>query len=99
MNYASTPNIREVIRLYNLGDKTFEIDFSRLQSMNSPKLKDSQIKKLDKDEMNGIERLHMQLSYSWLNSLSEENQGNVIDENDFEIPKARLLHFVRRLNW
>ena len=28
MNYASTPNIREVIEFYNLGDKTFETDFS-----------------------------------------------------------------------
>ena len=40
----------------------------------------------------------MQLSDSWLNSLSEENQESAIDENDFEIPKARLSHFVRRLN-
>ena len=28
MNYASTSNIREVIKFYNLGDKTFETDSS-----------------------------------------------------------------------
>ena len=28
MNYASTLNIREVIKFYNLGDKTFETDFN-----------------------------------------------------------------------
>ena len=27
MNYASTSNIREVIKFYDLGDKTFETDF------------------------------------------------------------------------
>ena len=36
--------------------------------MNSPKVKGSLIKRLDKDEMNGIEWLHMQLSHSWLNN-------------------------------
>ena len=67
--------------------------------MNSPKLKDSLIKRLNKDPINGIERLHMQLSYSWLNSfVRKKKQGNTMDENDFEIPMARLLHFVRTLN-
>ena len=28
LNYASTANIEEVMKLYNLGDKTFETDFS-----------------------------------------------------------------------
>ena len=28
LNYASTSNIREVIKFYNLGDKTFKTDFS-----------------------------------------------------------------------
>ena len=28
MNYTATSNIREVIKFYNLGDKTFETDFS-----------------------------------------------------------------------
>ena len=28
LNYASTANIEEVMRFYNLGDKTFETDFS-----------------------------------------------------------------------
>ena len=28
MNYASTANIREVMKFYNLGDKSFETDFS-----------------------------------------------------------------------
>ena len=41
--------------------------------MNSPKLKGSLIKRLYKDEMNGIEKLHMQLSYSWLNSFVGKN--------------------------
>ena len=27
-NYASTANIEEVMKFYNLGDKTFEADFS-----------------------------------------------------------------------
>ena len=28
LNYASTANIEEVTKFYNLGDKTFEADFS-----------------------------------------------------------------------
>ena len=28
LNYASTLNIREVVKFYNLGNKSFEIDFS-----------------------------------------------------------------------
>ena len=28
LNYDSTSNIREVIKFYNLGDKTFETDFN-----------------------------------------------------------------------
>ena len=28
LNYASTANIEEVMRFYDLGDKTFETDFS-----------------------------------------------------------------------
>ena len=28
MNYTFTLNIQEVIKFYNLGDKTFETDFS-----------------------------------------------------------------------
>ena len=28
LNYASTANIEEVMKCYNLGDKTFEINFS-----------------------------------------------------------------------
>ena len=28
LNYASTSNIREVIKFYNLGDNTFETDFN-----------------------------------------------------------------------
>ena len=30
LNYASTANIEEVMKLYNLGHKTFEADFSSL---------------------------------------------------------------------
>ena len=29
LNYASTTNIEEVMKFYNLGDKTFETDFSQ----------------------------------------------------------------------
>ena len=43
--------------------------------MNSPKLKGSLLKRLSKDEMNGIEGLHMQLSYSWLNSFVTKKSG------------------------
>ena len=32
MNYTSTSNIREVIKFYNLGDKTFETDFNYLET-------------------------------------------------------------------
>ena len=32
LNYASTSNIREVIKFYNLGEKTFETDFCYLLS-------------------------------------------------------------------
>ena len=28
LSYASTSNIREVMKFYNLGDKTFETDFN-----------------------------------------------------------------------
>ena len=28
MKYASTSNIREVMKLYKLGDQSFELDFS-----------------------------------------------------------------------
>ena len=81
------------------------IEMDKFQmSIYLSKLKSLLIKRLDKDEMNGIERLHTQLRYqSWFNSsltvLSEKNQGSTIDENDFEIPIVRLLHFVRTLNW
>ena len=30
LNYASTSNIREVIKFYNLGNKTFETDFNNM---------------------------------------------------------------------
>ena len=30
MNYASIANIQEVMKFYNLGNKTFEIDFGIL---------------------------------------------------------------------
>ena len=32
-NYASISNIREVIKFYNLGDKTFETDFKNVWSL------------------------------------------------------------------
>ena len=36
--------------------------------MSSPKLIGSPLQRLNKDEMNGIERLHIQLGFSLLNS-------------------------------
>ena len=45
--------------------------------MNSPKLKGSLIERLEKDEMNEIERLHIQLSFLWLNSFVRKNVRNV----------------------
>ena len=42
--------------------------------MNSLKLKGSLVNWLDKDEMNGIRMLDMQLSYSWLNSFVRNHQ-------------------------
>ena len=62
--------------------------------MKSPKLKGSLIKQLDKDKFNGIERLHMQLSYSWLNGFVGKSQESTMDENDFEISMTRILHFA-----
>ena len=38
LNYASTANIEELIKFYNLGDKTFETDFNiRLKAYKHPK--------------------------------------------------------------
>ena len=70
--------------------------------MSSPELVGSPLKRFNKDLslfMNGIERLHMQLRYSWLNSFVGKNQKSTMDENDFEIPIARFLHFVKTLDW
>ena len=43
--------------------------------MSSPKLIGSPLKRVNKDKMNGIERLHIQLSYSWLNSFFGKTSG------------------------
>ena len=43
--------------------------------MSLPKLIGSPLKRLDKDEMKGIERLQIQLSYSWLNSFVRKRSG------------------------
>ena len=59
---------------------------SAVQSMSSPKLIGSPLKRLNKDKMNGIGRLHMQLRYSLLNNFVGKNQESTMDENDFEIP-------------
>ena len=67
--------------------------------MNSPKLKGSLLERLNKDEMNRIARLHMRINYSWLNSFVRKKSGRwKMDENNFVVPIARLLHFVRTLN-
>ena len=34
LNYASTPSIEEVMKFYNLGDKTFETDFKSVIILN-----------------------------------------------------------------
>ena len=34
LNYASTANIEEVMKFYNLGDKTFETDFSKTEEFS-----------------------------------------------------------------
>ena len=31
LNYASTANIEEVMKFYNIGDKTFETDFNFME--------------------------------------------------------------------
>ena len=36
LNYASTANIEEVMKFYNLGDKTFETDFSNKIVLDGP---------------------------------------------------------------
>ena len=66
--------------------------------MSSPKLIGSPLRRVNEDEINGIERLHIQLSYSWLNSFVGKIQESAMDENDFEIPIACFLHFVEALN-
>ena len=48
--------------------------------MNSLKLKGSLVNWLDKDEMNGVRMLDMQLSYSWLNSFVRNHQQSAIHE-------------------
>ena len=53
----------------------FVSKISRVQTMNSPKLKGSLIKRPDKDEINGMEWLHMQLVYSWLNNFLRKKSG------------------------
>ena len=61
--------------------------------MSSPKQKGSPLKRLNKDEMNGVERLHIQLSYRWLNSVvGKKNHESTMDENDFEIPITHVIH-------
>ena len=47
-------------------------------SIYSSKLKSLLNKQLDKDKLNGIYRVYMQLSYSWLNSFVRKNQQSEI---------------------
>ena len=49
--------------------------FNGAHSMSSPKLIGTPLKRLNKDEMNGIERLHIQLNYSWFNSFVGKISG------------------------
>ena len=63
------------------------------------KTEGSPLKQLNKDEMNGIERLHIQLSYSWLNSSVGKKSRKYNGRERFEIPIAHFLHFVKMLNW
>ena len=66
---------------------------------SSSKLIGLPLKQLNKDEMNGIERLNIQLSHSWFDSFVGKNQESTMDENNFEIPIAGFLHFVKMLSW
>ena len=47
--------------------------------MSSLKLIGSPLKRLNKEQMNGIERLHKQLSYFRLNSFIGKNQESTMD--------------------
>ena len=53
MNYASTSNIGEVIKFYDLGDKTFETDF-RDYSFIKPILAVRPIKTRGREEMRTV---------------------------------------------
>ena len=51
-----------------------------MQSIYSPKLKGLLYKRVDKDKMNGIGRLYIQLRYPWLNSFLSKNMWNTVHE-------------------
>ena len=70
----------------------------RVQSKNLLKSKVLILERLYEDKLNGPGRLCMQLPYSWLNSFAKKNHVSTTDRDDFEIPTARLLHFVRTQN-
>ena len=75
------------------------VKISRVQSMNSPKLKGSQIKRPNNDGMNGIARLHMQLRYLWLNSSVKKNQESTVfrsDEHKTSKQKSNKLNRFER---
>ena len=43
LNYASTSNIREVMKFYNVGDKSFETDFKTILEQNFKCFNDDEI--------------------------------------------------------
>ena len=53
---------------------------SGIQSIYSPKLKGFLYEQVDKDKVNGIGRLYMQLRYPWLNSFLSKNQQSTIHQ-------------------
>ena len=49
-----------------------------MRSVYSPKLNGLLYKQLDRDEMNAIGRLYVQLSYSWMNNFLEKKISGVV---------------------
>ena len=84
LNYASTANIEEVMKFYNLGDKTFETDFRK---MNHVQMSDT-IKPYKLDLANIFSVLYNDSSaYNFLSHLS------IFNFKDLEIPASTLFVF------
>ena len=67
------------VNMVLLAGETQNSEIHKFQMSNySSKLKCLLNKKVDKDKLNGIWRVHMQLSYSWSNSFVKKNQWSEI---------------------